>query len=421
VFNQVLPSDDDKYDVLARLMQAINIDYSSDRETWTRMIRGRAVAEMFATVELGRLFYDKAEEIAPNESFVFHQRAVFEMQHRRGSLVLAEVAARKAFERSEYSRSIQHTQAEIARRQAVDAKDPLRKQALRRTAREKLSRGSGRPTEYDISTRARLAIDEFRELLAAGQEELDKGHQAILLEAAKEAETTIQSGLQAFPNSPEILAVEASVRELLEQAERARQALERAFGLNPRQDWLAVRLARSYSQAGNPGAASRILERCLQENSSSKIAHLEMAHIARRLGKSQTLVLDHLRRSFISGDNHFEGQFWYGRELFIQGRSEDAKTAFRQVDEHAPSRYRTDASALMYDSADRVVVLKGRVERKEYGYAFIRFADFKEAIFASRADSDYDEWKRLANGASVLGKLAFNRRGPCAVRPTPES
>jgi hypothetical protein len=167
------------------------------------------------------------------------------MQHPGGSLTLAEVAAQKAFERSDFNRSIRHTQAEIARRQAADTKDPLRKQALRRTAREKLSRESGRPTEYDISTRARLAIDELRELLAAGQE-LDKGHQAILLEAAKEVETTLQSGLQEFPNSSEILAIEASFRELLEQTERARQALERAFGLNPRQDWLAVRLARSY-------------------------------------------------------------------------------------------------------------------------------------------------------------------------------
>jgi hypothetical protein len=71
VFHQVLPSDDDKYDVLSGLMRAINIDYSSDRETWTRMIRGRAVGRMFATVELGRLFYDRAEEIAQHESFVF--------------------------------------------------------------------------------------------------------------------------------------------------------------------------------------------------------------------------------------------------------------------------------------------------------------------------------------------------------------
>jgi hypothetical protein len=102
----------------------------------------------------------------------------------------------------------------------------------------------------------------------------------------------------------------------------------------------------------------------------------------------------------------------------MQGRTDDAKAVFTQLDEHAPSRYRTDPSAIVYDSADRAVVLKGRVERKEYGYAFIRFADFKEAVFTSRAESDHDEWERLCDGASICGNLAFNRRGACAVRLT---
>lgn len=415
VFYQALPSDEDKYDALANLMQAVNIDYSSDNETWGRMIRGRAVARMFSNVDVGRLLYDRAEEITPNEAFVFHQRAVFEMQHPDGSLELADTAARNAFERDEHSRSVRHTQAEIARRQAVETDDPLRKQALRRTAREKLSRETGRPSGYDISTRARLAIDELRELLLSGRDS-DAAYQKILLEAVKEAETTINNGIQAFPDSSELLAVESSFRQLLEQADRARQALERAFTLNPRQDWLAVRLSRIYSQRGDVVSAETTLEKCLKENPSSKIAHLSMARIARKLGKSDSLVIEHLRRSFTPGDNHFEGQFWFARELFIQGHVDESKAVFAQLHEHAPGRYRTDASATLNDDSELPVLLRGRTERKEDGYAFVRFTDLKADVFASRADSDGDNWARIRPADNVQGHLAFNRRGPRAIK-----
>ena len=64
VFNLALSSEEDKFDLLANLMLGINVDYSSDNETFSRMIRGRAVATMFLNVELGRLLYDRAEEAA---------------------------------------------------------------------------------------------------------------------------------------------------------------------------------------------------------------------------------------------------------------------------------------------------------------------------------------------------------------------
>ncbi len=414
VFNQALPSDDEKYDVLAELMTAINIDYSTDRETYGRIIKGRSVAETFASVELGRLLYDRAEEIARNDAFVYHQRAVFEMHHPGGSLALAERAAQVAYERNERSKSIQHTQAEIARRQAFETNDPLRKQALRRGARGKLNRQSGRLTEYDVSTRARLAIDELREAVT-DEGELDDRRQKVLLEAAKEAETTIQNGLQAFPQNSEIRAIEADFLELIEQNERARQALERAFALNPRQDWLAIRLARSFLKNNAPDSANKVLQRSLQENPSSKSAHLLMARVQRMLGAQNSLILDHLRRSFTAGDNHFEGQFWYARELFIQGQVDQAAEMFAKIHEHAPGRFRTEAAAVL-KGASGPIVLRGCIERKEAGYGFVRFPEFKNAVFASRAESDPDEWDKLRTGANVHGNLAFNRRGARATK-----
>jgi hypothetical protein len=154
VFNRVLPAAEDKFDLLARVLQAINIDYSSDRETFSRLIRGTGIVEIFSSADLGRLFYDRVQEAAPNDPFVSHQRAVFEMHHPGGSLVFAEAAAARAFKLNPNNHSIQHTQGEIARRLANETDDPLRKRAMRRITREKLSGQVPRFSEYDLYTRA---------------------------------------------------------------------------------------------------------------------------------------------------------------------------------------------------------------------------------------------------------------------------
>ena len=407
VFNRILPAAEDKFDLLARVLKAINVDYSSDRETLSRLIRGRSIAETFSSVDLGRLFYDHVQKAVPNDPFISHQRAVFEMQHRSGSLTNAEAAAARAFEMNPNNHSIQHTQAEIVRRLANDTDDPLRKRILRRTTREKLGEHTSRISEYDLQTRARLAIDEFKELSTS----LDTPATA-LVKAAKETETAIQHGLQMFPESSGLLTAEATFRECLDQTDRALQALERAFKLNPRQDWLAVRLARKYQASGDVEKSKNALETCLQDNPSSKLAHFEIGRVLIASGDNDAAI-EHLRRSFTEGDNHYEAQFWCARELFLQGYFDEADRLFTALNDIAPGRFRTQAAATVKRDAN-LVVYDCRVERKEDGYAFLKVSQFPKDVFASRSEND-SEWDKLYTGASAKCALAFSRRGPRAV------
>ena len=144
----------------------------------------------------------------------------------------------KAFKLKPSSRSIKHTQAEIARRMALETEDPLRKSVLRRTVREKIGGNISRFSEYEYSTHARLAVDEFRELLDSLNEDGSAQHE-VVSELAKEIETLIQRSLQSYPESTVLLTIESNLKDILNQKEQARRILERAFGLNPRQDWLA--------------------------------------------------------------------------------------------------------------------------------------------------------------------------------------
>ncbi len=411
LFNRVLVNEGDKFDLLVRLIKEMNIDYSSDREAFERVIRGRHIAKTFSDYSLGQLFYDHVQEALPDDSFVLHQLAVFEMQHSGGSLVNAEKAAALAFRLNPNSRSIKHTQAEIARRMALETEDPLRKSVLRRTVREKIGGNTSRFSEYEYSTHARLAVDEFRELLDSLNGD-DGAQHEVVSDLAKEIENLIQRILQSYPESTVLLTIESSFKDLLNQKEQARRILERAFGLNPRQDWLAVRLSRRYRDSGDMSNAERVLKECLNDNPSSKMAHFEIGRI---LSESRDPnAITHLRSSFTSGDNNYEAQFWYARELFLQKHFDEAKEAFNNLHERAPSRFRR-VGGIPVKRDGSLVKYEGSIIRKEDGYAFLRFSEFLEDIFASQDESDPEEWDKLYTNANIKCTLAFSRRGPRAI------
>lgn len=415
LFSQALPKAEDKFDVLAALLDGMNVDYASDRETFSRMIKGRSISELFADASLGRLFYDRAEEASPQDSFVPHQRAVFEMAHSGGSLVLAGEAGERARHLNPENHSIRHTLAEIARRRANASDDPLLKQSLRRDTRQLLLRDKGSGSEYDLNTRARLAIDELKDLLSQGSPKGIESPGTQVVDAAKDAEMAIERGLQAFPESAQLLATEASFYELLENRKEAVVILKKAFQKNPRQDWLAVRLARIYRKENNLPDAVRVLDSCLRENPSSKPAHLEMAHCLRGNNAEGSLILDHSKRAYTEGDSNFEAQFWHARELFVQDRFSDAKKTFATLHSRAPGRFRTGSTAFIAEDDGQLRELEGSVLRLEEGYAFISTAHLPENLFAARADSDEDGWEEIDAGARVNFNIGFNRRGPRAT------
>ena len=413
VFQRIVPDVEDRFDLFARLLKAINIDYSSDNETFSRLIKGRGIAEVFPSVDLGRLFYDRVEAASPNNYFILHQRAVFETQHSEGSLDQAEAAAASAHELKPKDHSIQHTQALIARRKANETDDPLRKKHLRRFARKKLGDRTGQASEYDLSTYARLAIDEFKELSMSLDKSDNEKPPPELIKAAKETETTIQRSLQRFPESSDLLSVEATLREFLNQTDKALHALEHAFKLNPRQDWLAVRLSRMYQESGDLQKSQDVLNDCLQDNPSSKSAHLQLGLILVEIGDSGRAV-EHLRRSFTPGENRYDAQFWYARELFLQGDYDEADKLFSDLNDRAQGRFRTQPTGTV-DKNGKPIEYDCRVKRKEVGYAFLNLPQFPMDIFGSRADSDSSEWDKLDNRDRAKCNLAFTRRGPRAI------
>ena len=90
VYRQVCPDDETKARQFIRLIEGLDVGYSSDKRALEEMTRGRSMAESFAAVSEGRAIYEKAISIAPRQAFLYQQWAIFEMNHAQGSPVFAE-------------------------------------------------------------------------------------------------------------------------------------------------------------------------------------------------------------------------------------------------------------------------------------------------------------------------------------------
>ena len=135
VFQQVLREPEQRFDQVLRVLEGINLDYTSDNEAFRALSRGRLMADIFASQELGRRFYERCERIVGKEPHLLQQRAIFEMAHPGGSLEKAEQYLQDALTVAPYERSIQHTFANLKRRQANAANNPLLRGKLRRDSR----------------------------------------------------------------------------------------------------------------------------------------------------------------------------------------------------------------------------------------------------------------------------------------------
>jgi hypothetical protein len=325
VFERVLAEPERRYDQIVRIMGGMNLDYSSDRSAFSQLVRGHWVAEALRSRELGRAFFEAAARVAPNEAFLFQQRGIYEMEHG-GDLSLAQHYLDKAHSLEPHNRSIQHSLASLARRQALDANNSLLRQRYRdrATALVRPLLGTTAESAYGYHTAAQITLDELRDKLENTPDQMTERR---VVELARDFEQFVQEGIQKFPLNEYLLALESQYRIIVDQHGRAEAALRKAFEANPRQDWIAIRLARTVAGAGKYEDAKKVLIRCLDANPTSLRAHFELALLYMREPTQATkeFVFDHLRRSFVSGDQNYEAQFWYAREAFLRGQDSEAE------------------------------------------------------------------------------------------------
>ena len=421
VFQLSLVNSEERYEQLVRIIEGMNIDYSSDHEAFRSLIRGRSIGELFSSYELGRRVYEQAKQMVGSDPHVLQQHAVFEMTHPGGSLATAEESLKRALEIAPYDKSIQHTWANLKRVQANDTGNSLLRSKLRRESRNYLKSltGGDAKTSHGYYTLVLVLLDDLRELLQSksGKTQFDLTEEKLIADAVKDIELLFRESQQKFPEEERLLEAESRFRDLLEQDGRAQDVLERAFNKNPRSEWIAVRLSRRFMDIGNVTEAREVLLKCASENPGGKGINFAIGRFYQLYGDTdeKSRVILHLRRSFTENDSNFDAQYWYARELFLAGEKDVSDKMFQRL-AHSPvsPEVRNKIRGFVLDENREIRQFQSVIRRKEEAYFFADVEGFPQSVFCHASQAFDDDWGKLFVGKSVVLEIGFSMRGPAA-------
>jgi cold shock CspA family protein len=258
-------------------------------------------------------------------------------------------------------------------------------------------------------------MDDLRDLLAD-----DGSVNQDIDEAVRQVERVLERGRQQFPDEPRLASAEADFARLLRDDERSLAALKAAFASNPRDPYVATRLARVYEDRNDLASAEECLRRSLQTNGADKQLHFRYAQVLRAIDPTDAERLAyHFKRAFTSGDNNHEAQFWYARYAFESDDTEkrrEAKTIFRRL-RSVPMGHgaRIRVRDRMSNGALIPSRFTGTVSRVEVAHGFVSADGRGDEIFLHASNVDGESWDDLRRGDRVAFHIGFNFGGPLAL------
>jgi tetratricopeptide (TPR) repeat protein len=421
VFHNEVSERQARFDLMMRLIERLNPDYSYDREVIFHLVRARTIAEWFPDPQLGRALYDATEQSIGKLAGISHQRGLYEMRVAgdRSGLDRADRYFQEALRLEPTSRPIKHSLAELSLRRSEVARTDLESAAARtEAARIASALTSGSHNAYPFHTLAKVAIADLRDAMRAEEQDPSDLKTDAVSEAIKQAEDVIRSGLARFPNDSYLLSEEAELGDLLKNATRALRSLEKAFQHNPRSDLIANRLSMIHIAQGDVDAALSILTKAIHANPGSRILHYRYArammdrHPNADTANSDT-ILYHLQRSFSPGDRNLEAQFWYARQLWMMGRELEAQQIFDTFTQaKLPFESRSLNRGIVKDENGTSVRFYGQIIHLADTYGFIRqSAPSQRVFFRTGFGSD---GLSLHLNDRVSYDLGFTLRGPIA-------
>jgi tetratricopeptide (TPR) repeat protein len=421
VFERALKSNADRSEQIVRILRFLNGAFESDRYALQRLVRGRTLAEQFSDRAYVQRIFEAAVESGLHPSVVDHQRAVFELHHPSGDIR----AALHLIQRIEQApgplarKSIAHTKSNILRRMASAANSDLERAKYRQealTILNPLIKNAADPRPF--LTRGQLLLEELEERLSARQEDPnEEAESTVVAEMTKTIEVNLRQGLQRFPDDENLLHFEAKLSNFLSNTPRALRALEKAYAANKDSVFTVIRLARLYAASSTKiEKAIAMLRTLTLAQPLSKDAHYELARVLMANSERENAkeISHHLKRSFSSGDSHFDARFAYARHEFLFGSLENAKVEFDTLKKSALSpNALAQVRKEIKDEQGNIVVYEGKVISFHDSFAFVSIANFSDQIFMHYSSAaNADTWQRIGTNDSVRVTVGFSYKGP---------
>jgi thioredoxin-like negative regulator of GroEL/cold shock CspA family protein len=416
VFDQVLTDPTERFNEYIRIVRALNRVYSVDYEALRGILRAKWVHELFPSYEDAKAIYDVAEEIHGDDAYFYQQRANYERIRPNGNLSLAQTLLDKARELNPADSTIVHTLAEVYRSRAELADKKLERARFRREARALLRSidATAPAARYAAVTELKLSIDDLHDLLAD-----ESSSDRAIDEGVRDAERAFESARQRYPGDSYVLTTESEFAKLLEDHERSFEALKRARTSNPRDPFIASRLAAILVKRDDRKTALEYIKTALESNRGDKRLNFQYAELLR--ANNETSIEDliyYYHRAFTKWDRNYESQFWYARFAFESSDREkyrESKEVFKHLRE-IPLPY-NDRSRLR-DALGGLRTPRqysGVIARIEAIYGFVSIDGRGDWVFFHENDVIEDIWGYLTSGTRVIFNIGFSLGGPKAL------
>ena len=415
VVNRVLGSANDRLDIYMRMINAMNIDYDADRIAYRKLVRGRSLLESFPDHQMSEAVYSVARNKVGEDSYLLHQMSIYEMNRANGNLNKAADYLARARSLEPFNRSITHSLAELQLRRAENAESVLEFHTHLKEA-QGLARsltGSSAVDSHGFHTLTKAHIAKVRRLVERDADDLSD---IEFSEAIKDAEETIQQGLQKFPGDPYLLSAESDWANLLADGDRAIVALRTAFRENSHNSFIAVRLAKLLVKIDQIDEAIKVYKSSIDSGITAKQVHFNYAKLLIDGNhRDGTEIEYHLRRAFTEGDPNVEAQFWYARQLYVNGKISDAQHRFHKLKSLPinPTIKRSIRGTIQGHGEDETFT--GRVERLESDYGFVIRDGTADHVFLHISNIEQAVWGDLNRGTRIKFSLGFNFWGAAAT------
>ncbi|MBO3657814.1 SIR2 family NAD-dependent protein deacylase [Acinetobacter haemolyticus] len=411
VYAQAFFSEVEKAQQLIKIIHYLNISYESDKVALEVILKGKLLASEFNDKKLVDSIYNVASEVGLNQSYLFHQRAIFEANHENGNLSLAmDYIKNINGDDSFYDmRAVNHTRANIYRKMAQRSpslQDKVKYRGLGLRLLNENIRASHK-NSMPYVTKGYLLLDEIKDL---------SDNDELVIEIVKDFEANLSSGYKKYPYDEALLALEHDFSKEIDSLPKAITKLSDALRKNSDNIFLVKRYAKYYIQKGDYFLARQTMNNFLRNHINNKEINFLMAesYIHENEKVNFNLIIKYLKNSYSSNDNSYYEKFTHARFEYVYGSEDKAYSIFQElIKAPLPAKMKNNEMGLILDDLKREKVFDAFVVTINPDYGFVKCYDYKENIYVHKsAIGDYEAWELLSPNDSVKISIIFTFRGP---------
>lgn len=411
VYTQAFFSEVEKAQQLIKIVRYLNVSYESDKNALEIILKGKSLASEFHDKALVDSIYNIANDVGLNQSYLLHQRAIFEVYHENGNLSSAMEYIKNINSEDIFydMRTVNHTRANIYRKMAqrsISLQDKIKYRGLGvRLLNENIrtSNKSSRP----YVTKGYLLLDEIKDLSESDE---------LVVEVVKDFEANLSSGYKKYPYDEALLALEHDFSKEIDNLPKAISKLSDALRKNSDNIFLVKRYAKYFIQKGDYSLARQTMNNFLRNHINNKEINFLMAESYIHEGEKEniSLIIKYLKNSYSSNDNSYYEKFTHARFEYMYGSEDKAYLIFQElIKAPLPAKAKNNEMGLIVDVLKKEKVFDAFIVTINPDYGFVKCYDYKENIYVHKsAISNYEAWELLGPNDSVKISITFTFRGP---------